>query len=368
MRYGAAALLCAAVLTDTQLFNDPAVIRWVALYALFVLTALTIRPRWDRVDAAIVASTAYAGLTLLWSPDPMEGMIRAQNVLALAGVVFLARHGSLPVGAIAGIVIVAIAVLSLLSERTFGWQGNENFRTATVLISLPLALYLPRWWREGVVGVGIATMAFWPTGGVVAALGAMCVTGLIWCLRRRIWFPLFLALAASGNVVFLDIDNPTIWQRIELWHNAGVLFLEAPLFGHGLGAWAYEYPRVSEAHLWLIDRTLLSNIGMQSVAAHNDLLQAFVILGVVGAGLGCLVLWFANWRSWAGLSLVITGGVAFVGFPLQVPASAAMAALALGCALRQSSPGLAWSDRACSGFAPKPQGQPSTGFTRKTSP
>ena len=341
MIYGAVGLLSLAALIFGVSF-DPNVGKWLVLYGFCVVAAVWLyvtdppgSERW------VWAFLIYAGLSLLWSPDWREGLLRFQNIFAVFMVVVFTARTSFNVGFLALAVIAGTAVTTFTHPDLYGGFGNENYRADTILIAAPLLMYLPRFRWIALVGCG-AFYATIMTGSIIAVVGVLTAALVAFLVLCRSWFSIVFIGAVVANLAVVTrfwefLPGTSYWHRVELWHNTLLMWLSSPVFGHGIGSFDYVYPVFAERHLWLIDRTLLSNPVMLATASHSDILQLLAALGVVGFGLGAMVLVHVKWRTWAGVACLCGLGVASVGFPLQVPSSAIMAGAALGASFRDQS-------------------------------
>lgn len=124
----------------------------------------------------------------------------------------------------------------------------------------------------------------------------------------------------------------SISSRLELWINSVFAWLDAPVFGHGLGSFDYAYAPHRIEHLRWFHHSILTHPNVSAGAAHNEALQVLVELGLTGLALACVFLFtvFRASRSSARWAALATGVVAMVSFPLQNPATAILAAVILG--------------------------------------
>lgn len=356
----------------------------VALVVLAVRIARTGRLALSWADAAALGFLAWAAVSLLWAPDPRGGALVLQTMGLLVALFMLVGHTPLErlrrvVPAALTAAIAGALVLVWLFPDDIGGFGNRNWLAEWLLMSLPFVCVLVGWpgIRPGayfraapwclaplvVAAAAVGYLAFFDVGNAQWAVLWLCVVAGCWRLRWPI---------ATGVVLVAPVSLTLLWpglapegliasltERAELVVNSAILWWEYPIWGHGLGGFVYEYGRVQEAHLeyfpGLGTVTLLPNLF--AGAAHNEYMQGLVELGVVGMALAGLLLWFAL-RTWSGFatstyrhwsqenganhafgsaarwSLFITAILAVFSFPLQEPASAALAALSLGIVAR----------------------------------
>ena len=91
---------------------------------------------------------------------------------------------------------------------------------------------------------------------------------LIWIGMR----PVIEELATS-----VDIENPSLKERIEFWQNTILAIKDFPLFGTGIGVFPFIYPQYSTVtHLTFVNH------------AHNEYLELMLETGLIGFA---IVLW-----------------------------------------------------------------------------
>jgi len=140
-------------------------------------------------------------------------------------------------------------------------------------------------------------------------------------------------------------------MRYYLWKDTFKMFLDKPVFGHGLGSFralhplyqSAEYKREREAGLAFAHRKLKP----LTEHSHNDLLQYLAEIGVVGVGLLLLVptlgIWrirkrlFSNSPDWALVGCMLFGLYSFLDFPTRTPACLLLFSLTLSLALKHAS-------------------------------
>lgn len=317
-------------------------------------------------EAACLLFTGYVLLSLLWTPDIREGQLHAQNVAAavVAGI-WLCRVSSrhwLPL-------ITVAAILMVWTQEPIMWAGfgNENWLTEFLLVGMvgSLASLKHPWWRWASVAAILASLHWLifvcNSDTRLAGLGGLALFGAAYLVvTRRSYWALTGLLVLVNAVVFAPLPDllRAVYARIETTWNTGILWLEKPLTGHGVGSFNYEYPRVQEAHISVfpgID-TMLRPANVYAGAAHNEYIQFLAEYGLVGALLiGLIVLslrvqW--NYRSAVYLAALSTlGGTALVGFPLQNPATVALGCVLVGLLSREAVP-VPWPSvwRFCSGI------------------
>ena len=140
-------------------------------------------------------------------------------------------------------------------------------------------------------------------------------------------------------------------MRYYLWKDTFKMFLDKPLFGHGLGSFralhplyqSAEYKREREAGLASAHRKLKP----LTEHSHNDFLQYLAEIGVVGVGLLLLVptlgIWrirkrlFSNSPDWALVGCMFFGLYSFFDFPTRTPACLLLLSLILSLIFKHAS-------------------------------
>ena len=132
--------------------------------------------------------------------------------------------------------------------------------------------------------------------------------------------------------------HEAFWPRIEIWINSILAFLDKPFFGQGIGGFEYGYAPHRADHWNFLPGmdTVLPNLGIHAGAAHNELLQALVEIGLIGVALSAWLLYrvLANSKSYARPMVYAAMAIALIEFPLQNPASAVLIALGLALCSR----------------------------------
>jgi O-antigen ligase len=370
-KLGLVAALAAASLAWGFGTVDPSAPRWVVVYvtAAALLARFVLQGRECRVPrllGPLLALGTYAGISLAWSSDPGQGLLALLDWLAL-GTVFVFVAGVerrtlirwLP-PAITGIVAVAVALGFALPE-IYGGHGNPNFAAEFLIAAAPfVVVLLVAWHRPGasLLVVGLA----WPTlAGVVAYLLTVNDSNLKWLAaaaagavfagvlirRRRVFMAAMLVLVPVnvalhfGLVSVRDIGC-SLASRTELFINTAALWWDSPIFGHGLGAFRYEYPRFQEVHLQFFHEigTLIRPITIFVNTPHNEFLWMLADLGVIGLALLLAAIGLFAGRvikkqrdgldvaaAWSLLLLVV---LSMVGFPAHLPHTALLAVIAAG--------------------------------------
>lgn len=311
----------------------------------------------------------WAALSLLWTPDQWQGLFQLSHaLLAISGFLLVSRlpENAVRYAVLSGALLALLGhfvLLSLLPTDWYGGFGNKNFGAEFVMAAVPLvavSLWQSRLLRYLGIAAALAGIAvlFTVYGQAHAKYVALLVLGgclAVWLIWKR-------AYLLAGIIVLVPIDAMVLlgynaWSisslrtRIELWTNTIALWLEKPLLGHGFGSFNYEYPRFQEYHLSFFPEmgTLLNQPGMFSGSAHSEPLQLLAELGLIGfllaSGFVAVLLRErfrpgalspVDYGCLASLALVLGSGI--VGFPLQNPATIALAVIALGLLARHERP------------------------------
>ena len=241
--------------------------------------------------------------------------------------------------------------LTLLSRdylgRTMGWMTHPNYWGSYMALIVPVAYaLLGRWAGLGAFGLVLLSGSVWPVvsgavglmfmawrevpkvlrPGVVAAVLVAILAVSVWHISPRLdpWGdakhpkPLTMETLTSGRTV--------------VWGEAFEKAKEAPFLGHGLGSW----------RMWATEVNRVTKSQRATFQAHNEALQMFFELGLIGLGIACwwgLMLAFGVWQDvrewrpahimWAGVLIVaIVNSVGSPTFHLPTQATVALFAAA----------------------------------------
>jgi len=319
-------------------------IAWFAFHFIKTGTA-----RLGAPHLAAFALFGYAALSLLWSSDPQQGLHQLFNATGLLAAFLVAPYIRQAIPAALMVAMAGALVLAQVAPAgTFGGFGNENFITAYLLIALPFGLLAPSFGLlVGVIAVAYlvfwnGSKAEWFVGGFVALIS------LWWSVGRRqtnlVAASILTAIGAGSIGLLWPIFRDSVVTRAELWVNTARLIADAPILGHGFGSFMYEFPRLQEWHIALFPDWGIQQHGVahHAGAAHNEYLQLFAELGIVGLALGIGLiasLFLPESRRGrpgdaihlAALAAVAIGAVvALIDFPAQNAATGLLLALAIG--------------------------------------
>lgn len=295
--------------------------KWLFFFLLAVSTSCALvvhifkhrRLSLDEVDAVVLAFGAYCGLSLLWSPDPGSGFV-GLLYYSIAATVFLGLrrvHPERLVVVLPFIFVASSAVVLLrifMSEERYGGFGNESFVAEFLLLSLP---FVAAWWATRdtwerwlapvVICVILAYLFGFRehtfskiifVGGPVLAVTCALIVARGWLTRRRLSKILIASLPLVAGFIAYGWQRPGTWvslqTRFELTYNTMMMWLEQPLFGHGIGSFNYVYPRFMQSYQDAFPNTAFNTITEMlnfAGAAHNEPAQLLSDYGAVGIGL-----------------------------------------------------------------------------------
>jgi len=251
----------------------------------------------------------FAALSLLWTPVPIEGVQPLWQFILL-GVVFcigfeMESLEPIFVGAAWGIG-VSSAVALFQAEPT-GLFLNKNFMAeAAVLVAVGVIIY--RRWELLVL--------FLPAMFMPLSRGALLAFGITMVLYWRSTWIAVLGAVAFALLLLAQPHGSSLGERWVIW----TFTLEhLTWFGHGIGSFYIDFPSFREG-----------GFALRFDHAHNDLLELVYEFGLGTVPL--LLVWLVAMCQYSQVRLVL---VAFAvegcfGFPLFLPVTGALAALAAG--------------------------------------
>jgi len=186
------------------------------------------------------------------------------------------------------------------------------------LIPLVLALWRRPWGFSKLLAATAAflTMIRLKASSSMAGLGAGFFYR-IWA-KSRAWAIAFLLVMGAALFAYRFHDSSsTSTDRLNIWRDAGRVWLTSPWIGVGPGAFAGLYHQVKTPRTVGVNRYL-----MDAEYAHNEFLELLTAFGLLGFGFGALL--FA--RAWSRLkdpdnraALAGLGAASFVDFCLHTP-------------------------------------------------
>jgi hypothetical protein len=359
--------------------TEPEIPRWACIYALASLSAVWLAmtglrdgaARLGLMDAAIVALFLWAGASLVWTTDWRAGAYALTQAAALLAIYLGVRHAPkaflFPIlrWTVPASIVIVLGLLAaqpwlegmkiryggplvmLVDENLYGGFWLQNFVTEFLLIAAPLlaAFKLRRFIALPLMAAALASTVLvkgyleWPVFMLFAAV--MC-SRLLGLKDRRDIVVIAALLVVAGIWAFTEFPDvrSSFLPRFEIWINTLVLVAQAPFAGHGLASFQGQYDGVMAAHLDLIPG-LGQNVysaGSFAGSAHNEFLQLWAELGLVGIGLAALFVReiFKSRVRIVGIggSLMAAAALSMFGFPLQNPATALLVVVTLGIVAR----------------------------------
>ncbi|MDA9963029.1 O-antigen ligase family protein [Opitutales bacterium] len=176
-------------------------------------------------------------------------------------------------------------------------------------------------------------------------------------LGAMVWFGFNLDRETKSEAVGNTLQQWENYQkgsppmRYYLWKDTFKMFLDKPIFGHGLGSFralhpiyqSEEYKREREYGLASAHRKLKP----LTEHSHNDLLQYLAEIGAIGVALLLLVPTLGIWQNrksvfsttpdWSLVGCILFAIYSFVDFPTRTPACLLLLSLTLSLALKHAS-------------------------------
>ncbi len=319
-----------------------------SIYAVAgLLLLLHLRTAWAMAirDPWLLALTALALLSLLWSGDPLISLRRVLGLLGtlLVAVYIVRRYPlrewvelllwALGIGAGASIALVLVApelgIHGGYNEEA--WRGiflhkNELGRLMVVGL-LAAGAYIasgkgrPSWATAiALLMFALVVLSGSRTAWVLLALLVLASAALAWLgrsdpdQRRTIVLIIagVLALVAALAVTFGDAALATLNRdasltgRIPLWVVLWEHVLARPWLGHGYGGFWVQSAGSPAASVW-------ATVGWTALTAHNGYLELQLQLGVIGLALFSASLARTGTAAWR---LASRAGDAFSSVPL----------------------------------------------------
>lgn len=307
--------------------------RWciVAVGSAVLVSLQRAPPSLTRAHALGLAFFGYCAVSVLWSPifvDAAQAFIKL-CILALAFLVGFRSTDLKPlyIGFGAGMcvnsVVLIVQRLGFIEFDGVGLFFNPTLNGEAAILILAALMTQGPWWI--VIGTW-PSMILSGSRAAVAAAAAIILTYL-WQNRRRGYALLALASCILLCAVALWYGKFSYrpFERLDIWNDT--LSGLTP-FGRGIGSFWTTFPLYANHQNLLLSRP---------EHAHNDYLELTYELGI-GA---VLAFWLAIhlFRRAAATErrvFVAFAVLSLVGFPLFMPASAFLLALAAGHAARNS--------------------------------
>ena len=274
---------------------------------------------------------AWGAVTLCWSPVIWDGLYLWWHFALFAALVVISAASRVDmrkvyVAMALGLVLNSALVLGQIAgsielNQTEGPGGlffNRNFwfeASALVLVGLLAKDRFIQW----IIAVPLVLPMFFVPPARAALMGLCAASCLrIWSYSR--FAAVLVALVTVGVLVHLILLPGRIvagTQRLDLW---SAIASDVTFWGNGLGATRFASPYYEYA--------------------HNDLLQTLYETGVPGLLLLGAFFVFCLWRGEIRERCVAAAFVTIgcFGFPLYLPVTTFLAALALGALCRDRAP------------------------------
>lgn len=313
-------------------------------------SALLLWTRW-RHDTRIVMTPAHwLGLFLVlvalastaWAPVPVEAIDALAKFVIVAMVFCLGAQATdirpAIIAAALGITVSAVIAVFQVNgipivdqlERPGGLFANKNMMGELAALALVGSVASRVWWvTPGPLVAVILSSCYGAALGLAAA-------GLVW-LWRWSWRTaaiLGLLLLLSAHVLFVAGAPPAADFRAACTKQhvcnkvliRGMIWMDAienmTWHGHGIGQYWVTTPRHAPRQ---------QELNIRHWHAHNDLLELAYELGIFGLAAVLLVCYCLGApHDPARLMLITFLGMGLVGFPLHMPATAFLGALAAG--------------------------------------
>lgn len=318
----AAVFVVAALLSFT--FWSPEPTRWFALSVVAFIGAFYVK----EISWPVLALFIWACISLLWAPDVKAGLFYLAQYAVVLLVLFTPWRRDFIIHVVCWAVVLAVLINAYRPYA--GGFGNPNFQAEFLCLALPFCVagVFRGILVSGAAVAGAVTLLI--LSDSTTPLGALAGFVVLYMAFKRHWWLLGFTLAGAANVVVFWYKELFMWssvrERLELWWNTAQMWLEAPVFGHGVGSFNFEYYRFQEAHPWA--DTLLGKSTVYAGAAHNEPLQVLATLGLVGAVLALIVA-LRILKTADPLALSVAGvaiSLGMFGFPLQNASTLALVA------------------------------------------
>lgn len=252
---------------------------------------------------------AYAGLSLLWSPDPWAGGV----LLALLACGYAVGQwcgdlrrlwAPLCVAASLNLALAFVQWAAWWDGGDFRWYGlaGSSGRLGCVMaLCFAAALGYRFWWF---IPIGVVGLAYAGSRNAMLAAGVACMVHL-W----RDYKATAMCLALLSCLAALTLRNDagaSFLSRLGVWQDA---LNHLTLWGHGFGSFASEY--ASWSH----------HTGQYQLALHayNDYLELIFDLGIGSVFAWACVIWSFEGHAPAERNVCVTFFILALGFfPLWV--------------------------------------------------
>ena len=292
------------------------------------LTALCTVLAWFLVAGGLL--NAVAGILQHYElRGPLESLIATKLTPRAYGNLVQANH-------FADHMALALASLGLLFARDRLPAWVVSLLAGVLLFALALAASISAWLYVALLAILAAglyardstsanrRLAVYAMALLLGFAAAQGLTGLPWLEAP-------LPVVTATERLFEPV--PSVGIRLQLWHEALLIFLQSPLMGVGIGQFAWH-------HFTLADTAGVAPLGGLFNNAHNIVLQLMAEMGAAGMLIlvGGVVVWLWGLRrlpftpdSWWMLSLLgVVGLHSLIEFPLWYAYFLGIAAVVFG--------------------------------------
>ena len=314
--------------------------RWLVIGVALIVLAVFVGS--SRITWAHIIGAAFLGwecMTYLWTASPLDAVGQLWKLPALAGLFILGSKiedmRPFYIGCAAGLAVSSVLVILDLAElihyaqavRPGGLFVNELY-LAEITVMIGSAFIVDATYWSILPLVVLAPSIFllpMPRGPILALSFALVIE--LWQRSRPLALSFLAGGAALVAVMILPHWREPFWrpigvtQRLAMWSD--VVNATTPL-GRGIGSYFATAPLIASQY---------DAVSYRPDFLHNDLLEIFYETGIAGLGLAlgfCFVILTAPGRR---REKVVIG--AFLvegcfGFPIHLPATAAVFAIAAG--------------------------------------
>ncbi len=325
-------------------YATDAMARWAALFGMACAASVVDEAggRWRVFDAITIASAAVAAIGLLQHIDMLPLSI---PIISTPGSTFGNRNP-------AGEAMAMALPFGVVAARRSKGEARAVMVASVALELLFLGATRARGaWIGGACGLGFlawSSRARLSRAGVAVALAAIVAAGAAASIPGRFnprdagdakRYAKVVEVLQEG----LDTRSTALRTRLGLWRRTVSMIADHPLLGVGPGNWPVAFPRYAEPGATR-DGVLTATLGPRQ--AHDDLLERMAetgLLGLLALGLlGVSATKAARGRLASGdeqlrdgaqaaaASLAALGAISLASFPLEMPATIALAGIALG--------------------------------------
>lgn len=295
----------------------------------------------------VLALLAYAGVSLYWTTSLWDGLFAFGWLLTLAGIGWIGAAvrdlrpiyfgAALGVGVTSALIVLQLFGIDPVAQLTQVRQGlmfNPNIVTETAVLVFIACVMTRQYW------VSLLTLPSIFLTHSRGGLLALAVAALWWAWTRSPFKALVAALAIAAGALYLVSYNTgdpadfrggkvvnfqSVTDRINIWED---VVDQLTWRGTGIGSFRYEFPKANyKFNVMIKGRT---------DHAHNDFLELASELGIAGSVLALIILAMAFRGTAEPEKLILVAFLteALVQFPMWMPLTGALGALAIGRLMR----------------------------------